>query len=124
MSFYCYSGDCEKQCEACETKPNINFEDIPSIYTKEEKMQFEHEFYKKAENFREEIKVATLKKAALKYKEPFNPSSWTIDQLAKHAMAENYDQQNYIYGMYERLLAQEAEITLLKNKLIELQEGK
>lgn len=55
-----------------------------------------------------------MRKAAKKYKEPFNPASWTIEELAKYAMAENYDQQNYIYGMYERLLSQEKEIVILK----------
>jgi hypothetical protein len=30
MSFYCQDGDCDKQCEACGTKRNINFEDIPN----------------------------------------------------------------------------------------------
>ena len=59
--------------------------------------QLDHQFYKDADAFRDEIKAATMRKAAKKYKEPFNPASWTIEELAKHAMAENYDQQNYIY---------------------------
>jgi uncharacterized UPF0160 family protein len=81
--------------------------------------QLDHKFYKDADAFRNGVKMETLKKAAVKYPEPFNPASWTIEQLAKHAMAENYDQQNYIYGMYERLTTLErenAEFESLYNK--------
>jgi hypothetical protein len=81
--------------------------------------QLDHKFYKDADAFRNGVKMETLKKAAQKYPEPFNPASWTIEELAKHAMAENYDQQNYIYGMYERLTTLErenAELESLYNK--------
>jgi predicted N-formylglutamate amidohydrolase len=79
--------------------------------------QLDHLFYKEAEDFREDIKMETMKKASVKYNEPFNPASWTIEQLAKHAMAENYDQQNYIFGMYQRLIEQEKEIERLKEMI-------
>jgi len=107
--------------ETIPSKININFEDIPS----ENKLkialqkQLEHPFYDNADAFREEIKKETLIKAAKKYDEPFNPNSWTIEQLAKHAMAENYDQTNYIYGMYERLQKQEREVELLNLGFVE-----
>lgn len=117
MNFHCIDGDCEYPCESCiAAGANINFEDVPKGLTEAEKKQFQHDFYKKAEKFREEIKIETLKKAALKYQEPFNPSSWTIEELAKHAMAENYDQQNYIYGMYQRLIEQEKKIKFYENR--------
>ena len=61
------------------------------------------------DKFRESIKLETLKKAAEKYPEPFNPEKWTTEELARHAMAENYDQSNYIYGMYERMQQLEKE---------------
>jgi hypothetical protein len=79
--------------------------------------QLNHPFYKDADAFRNEIKMETLKKAAVKYPEPFNPFKWTITQLGKHAMAENYDQQNYIYGMFVRLQAQETTINYLLSVL-------
>jgi hypothetical protein len=63
--------------------------------------QLEHSFYNRTDQFREDVKQETLVKAAKKYPEPFNPFNWTIYQLAKHAMAENYDQGNYINGLYE-----------------------
>jgi hypothetical protein len=79
--------------------------------------QLEHPFYKGAKEFRKEIENETMVKAAKKYKEPFNPFSWTIEELAKHAMAENYDQQNYIFGMYEVMKQLEAENEKLKSVL-------
>lgn len=80
------------------------------------KRQLEHPFYKRVDDFRNEIKLETLEKAAVKYPEPFNPNSWSIEQLAKHAMAENYDQGNYIVGMYERMVAQEDKIIGLERE--------
>jgi hypothetical protein len=79
--------------------------------------QLNHPFYKEAEAFRKEIERETMQKAAVKYPEPFNPFSWTIEKLAKHAMAENYDQQNYIYGMYQVMIEQEKEIKRLKKEI-------
>jgi hypothetical protein len=64
--------------------------------------QLAHPFYKRVDEFRDEVKREALLKAADKYPEPFNPQSWTSEQLAKHAMAENYDQGNYIIGLYDK----------------------
>jgi hypothetical protein len=79
--------------------------------------QLNHPFYKEAEAFRKEIEKETMQKAAVKYPEPFNPFNWTIEKLAKHAMAENYDQQNYIYGMYQVMVEQEKEIKRQKKEI-------
>lgn len=97
LGFVCRCKDCESERAAF-------------------KKQLDHPFYLAAEEFREGIKQETLLKASKKYKEPFNPESWTIEQLAKHAMAENYDQQNYIYGMYERLMSLEKELEFARNE--------
>jgi thymidylate synthase len=100
MSFKCVQaelyndGQCTEQCEACACAQGKDIE------TKLQR-QFEHDFYKETDSFREEVKAETLKKAANKYDEPFNPFSWTVDQLAWHGMAENYDQSNYINGLYK-----------------------
>lgn len=106
---------------------NINYEDTPKDNFRETlQKQLDHPFYKKADAFRNEIKRETLEKAAKKYNEPFNPNSWSIEQLAKHAMAENYDQTNYIYGMYERLQQQEEAIktsNLKENEIIRILNG-
>jgi predicted ATPase with chaperone activity len=79
----CHCRDCENEKAAIEA-------------------QFNHPFYDRVDEFRDEIKAETMIKAAKKYKEPFNPGSWSIRQLGKHAMAENYDQGNYIVGLVEK----------------------
>lgn len=63
--------------------------------------QLDHPFYKRVDDFRDEVKQETLLKASEKYPEPFNPGSWSIKQLGKHAMSENYDQGNYIVGLMD-----------------------
>lgn len=64
--------------------------------------QLAHPFYKRVDDWRNEVKREALEKAAEKYPEPFNWKSWTSRQLMKHAMSENYDQGNYIVGLYEK----------------------
>lgn len=78
--------------------------------------QLNHPFYAASHEFRAEVELETMKKAAKKYPEPFNPHSWTNEQLAKHAMAENYDQQNYIFGMFEKLKWYESELAKIKEE--------
>lgn len=79
--------------------------------------QLSHPFYKRVDDFRNEVKIEALLKAAEKYPEPFNPHSWTSRQLAKHAMAENYDQSNYIVGLYEKCVDLEEQIDDLTTQL-------
>lgn len=79
--------------------------------------QLDHPFYQKVDDFRDEIKAETMAKAAKKYREPFNPASWSIRQLGKHAMAENYDQGNYIVGLMEAAETLEAKVTELEKEL-------
>lgn len=78
--------------------------------------QLDHPFYRKVDDFRDEIKLETLKKAAKKYIEPFNPASWTIRQLGEHAMSENYDQGNYIVGLMDAAETLEKEVDKFKNR--------
>lgn len=86
--------------------------------------QLNHPFYKRTDQFREEVKYETLVKASKKYPEPFNPDSWSSYQLAKHAMAENYDQGNYINGLYERIVKLEMIIMNAIGHLREAQTGR
>lgn len=120
---------CNYRCDYCNKETYGNYNACPRCLQKGAmkeinhnlQQQLIHPFYKDAESFREEVKMETMKKAAEKYNEPFNPASWTIEELAKHAMAENYDQQNYIYGMYERLQVQEQRIEQLEKELKQAQ---
>lgn len=68
---------------------------------------FESEFYKEVQRYTEEIAHRQIVKGAFKYPEPFNPDSWTCQELADHAMEENRDQAVYITGMRDRMIKQE-----------------
>lgn len=62
-----------------------------------------HPFYEKAEIVRQTVRLGQIKKGAEKYPEPFNPDSWTAQELLEHAMQENVDQAHYMYGLYEKI---------------------
>lgn len=49
-------------------------------------------------------------KGADKYEEPFNPDSWSGDQLADHAMQELVDAERYVTGMRDRMRKLEREL--------------
>jgi hypothetical protein len=121
MKFKCISEDlsgerCEKQCEACE-----------SAYKRlEEKRKHEHlssPFYKRSEDFRANVKRGQILKGAKKYPEPFNPHSWTAEELLVHAMQENVDQEHYQYGLYEKIIELEKENERLKVEIASLRGG-
>jgi predicted ATPase with chaperone activity len=81
--------------------------------------QLDHPFYKRVDDFRDEVKREALEKAAGKYKEPFNPQSWSVRQLGGHAMSENYDQGVYIVGLMERAEELEEEVEKGRFAIIE-----
>lgn len=78
--------------------------------------QLSSPFYKEVEAYRGAIRKDQFLKAAKKYKEPFNPDSWTGQELADHAMQENFDQSVYITGLRDRVIKQEQEIDKLKTR--------
>lgn len=82
--------------------------------------QLNNPFYKKVEKIRNEVKMQQLEKAVDKYPEPFNPRSWTGRQLVEHALQENYDQLNYIVGLYDRIEMQDELITDLEADVCKL----
>lgn len=71
-------------------------------------------FYKREKEFREYMERQQTIKGFEEYPEPFNPASWSNEELIEHAMAENVYQSRYIYGMYERMQVQEQEIQYLR----------
>lgn len=79
--------------------------------------QLNNPFYKRVDEFREEVKREQFAKAVKKYNEPFNPDSWTGEELARHAMQENYDQSVYITGLMDRVVKQEKTIEFLLGTL-------
>jgi len=60
-------------------------------------------FYRECDDYREVQRLGQIKKGADKYPEPFNPNSWSGEELLAHAMQENVDQAHYIYGTYKKL---------------------
>lgn len=67
-----------------------------------------HDFYKEVQEYTDQIAKRQIEKGAEKYPEPFNPDSWTGEELADHAMEENRDQAVYITGMRTKLRNQDA----------------
>lgn len=81
-------------------------------------------FYKEAHQWRERVREGQIIKGAMKYPEPFNPDSWTNEELINHAMMENVDQGHYIYGLYHRSIKLEKENQELKRLIDELRNPK
>jgi hypothetical protein len=78
---------------------------------------FNHPFYIDARKIWTNHQWAQIEKGAVKYPEPFTPSSWTNEQLVEHAIQENVDQLHYIVGMKERMEEQEQRIKDLENQI-------
>lgn len=62
-----------------------------------------HPFYDEANEYREMVRNEQILKGAEKYPEPFNPFSWTPEQLIQHFMQENVDQSHYAFGLYQQI---------------------
>lgn len=78
----------------------------------------QHPVYVESDQFRDEVKDMQRLKGAEKYPELFNPSSWTDDELANHAMMEFHDGGEYVAGMRTRMRELRIEIARL-NKIVE-----
>jgi hypothetical protein len=74
-------------------------------------------FYEKARNLFLRTQDAQIQKGLLKYPEPFNPMSWTPQELLNHALEESVDLVHYLVGLKEQLDKKDDEITILKHKL-------
>lgn len=84
--------------------------------------QLNHPFYQDVEEFRNEVKAETMIKAAEKYDEPFDPASWTGDELANHAMMENYDQSVYITGLRDHCRKLESMMRFQADIIVDLRD--
>lgn len=79
-----------------------------------------HPFYKEVEDYVLEVSREQILKGAAKYTEPFDPDSWTGEELANHAMQENRDQAVYITGMRTKMRQQERRIKELEIEVASL----
>jgi hypothetical protein len=73
-------------------------------------------FYKKALALFTRTQEAQIKKGMEKYPEPFNPHSWTPEELLNHALEETVDLTHYLVGLKELLDAKDKEIAELKER--------
>lgn len=73
-------------------------------------------FYKKALNLFTKTQEAQIQKGLAKYPEPFNPHSWTPEQLLNHALEETVDLTHYLVGLKELLDAKDEEIKKYKDR--------
>lgn len=76
-------------------------------------------FYKKVKENVDKFAMDQILKGAETYPEPFNPDSWTEEQLYEHAMQELADAQNYNTGMLDRMIKQRELIEQMEAKLTE-----
>jgi hypothetical protein len=74
-------------------------------------------FYKKALTLFTKTQETQIKKGLEKYPEPFNPHSWTPEELLNHALEETVDLTHYLVGLKELLDAKDKEIARLQVQL-------
>jgi hypothetical protein len=60
-------------------------------------------FYKKALELFTRTQKAQIQKGLDKYPEPFNPHSWSPDELLNHALEETVDLTHYLVGLKDQL---------------------
>ena len=60
---------------------------------------WDHPFYVEVREYVTDTEIQQIEKGAEKYVEPFNPDSWSGDELSDHAMQEARDLQVYITGL-------------------------
>jgi hypothetical protein len=70
-------------------------------------------FYEKARNLFLKTQDAQIHKGLQKYPEPFNPMSWTPQELLNHALEESVDLTHYLVGLKEQLDAKDVTIDRL-----------
>jgi hypothetical protein len=73
-------------------------------------------FYKKALALFTRTQKAQIQKGLAKYPEPFNPFSWTPEELLNHALEETVDLTHYLVGLKELLDAKDKELQKYKDR--------
>jgi hypothetical protein len=74
-------------------------------------------FYEKARNLFLKTQDAQIQKGLQKYPEPFNPMSWTPQELLNHALEETVDSVHYLVGLKVQLDAKDNYIKQLEQEL-------
>lgn len=76
-------------------------------------------FYEKALNLFKATQETQIQKGLQKYPEPFNPHSWTPEELLNHALEETVDLTHYLVGLKDLLDVKDKEIERLNSLLKE-----
>jgi hypothetical protein len=77
-------------------------------------------FYEKALALFTKTQENQIQKGLAKYPEPFNPHSWTPEELLNHALEETVDLTHYLVGLGEKLTVLEFEKKVLQEEVIYL----
>jgi hypothetical protein len=77
-------------------------------------------FYKKALELFTRTQKAQIQKGLDKYPEPFNPHSWSPDELLNHALEETVDLTHYLVGLKELLDAKDSFIKQQNDEIMGL----
>lgn len=107
----------QEKKEQAELMAYLKSEKEKAEHIVNEKRHLEHPFYKKVDDVTDEVAHEQIIKGSQKYKEPFNPASWTNKELVWHQLQELRDAQVYGVGLLERLTEQEEQIEGLKQEL-------
>lgn len=75
-------------------------------------------FYKKALALFTSTQANQIKKGMEKYQEPFNPHSWSPQELLNHALEETVDLTHYLVGLKEQIDRKDERIEKLVAKLV------
>ena len=81
----------------------------------------QYPFYKKARDLFLKTQLTQIVKGLHKYEEPFNPKSWTPDQLLNHALEEAVDLTHYLVGLKDLLDEKDKEIARKDAEIARLQ---
>lgn len=74
-------------------------------------------FYQKALELFTRTQKNQIQKGLEKYPEPFNPHSWSPDELLNHALEETVDLTHYLVGLKELLDVKDYEIRKLHKEI-------
>jgi hypothetical protein len=77
-------------------------------------------FYKKALELFTRTQKAQIQKGLDKYPEPFNPHSWSPDELLNHALEETVDLTHYLVGLKDLLDAKDSFIKQQNDEIVGL----
>jgi hypothetical protein len=79
-------------------------------------------FYQKAKQFFISFQWGQIQKGAEKYDEPFDPDSWTADELLEHGMQEAVDLTHYLVGLHDKIKKLEEERFRLRQRVAYLED--